>query len=123
MLELGFQRLQVDPEEARIVPEHMSPLAGEGMVTATVKALIEENLKRGEPPFKPELGLGGCSWFIWKGHGTPYTSIDKPPKGSNEKKNIPIEATIWTSDYPLIITTAFLAERHLMYVNDPEFSG
>ena len=32
-----------------------------------------ENMIRGQPAFKPELGVGGASWFVTE--GTPYTGV------------------------------------------------
>ncbi|WP_322763193.1 hypothetical protein, partial [Frankia sp. Cr2] len=32
-----------------------------------------ENMLAGWPPFRPELGLGGSSWFVVE--GTPYTGV------------------------------------------------
>ena len=59
-------------------------------VTADVAAKILENVSKGEPPFKPELGKGGVSWFVTEGN--PYTSVsaDKPVQIPAElKENVP----------------------------------
>lgn len=45
-----------------------------GKVTPEVAFKILENMSKGEPPFKPELGKGGCSWFV--SEGNPHTGID-----------------------------------------------
>jgi hypothetical protein len=120
LADLGFQRIAVAPEEARVVEERSDEVPAAGMVSKSVSERIAENIRSGIPPFKPELGLGGCSWFIWKGHGVPYTSIDKV-KGGGEPKNIEVDATVRLPEYPLIITTAFLAARHAMYMQDAGF--
>lgn len=111
---LGFQKILDNPE---IVEDASMETEGSGMVSRSVADKIIENLQRGIYPFKPELGLGGCSWFIWKGEGIPYTSINKVKKGE-EPKDIPINATIQLPAHPLIFTTEFLAQRHDMYMND-----
>jgi hypothetical protein len=59
-------------------------------VSAEVAARILENVSKGEPPFKPELGKGGVSWFV--ASGDPYTSVgvDKPVQVPAElKENVP----------------------------------
>lgn len=53
-------------------------------VTPDVAARILENVSKGEPPFKPELGKGGVSWFV--SDGNPYVGV------SPEKSvTVPIE--------------------------------
>jgi hypothetical protein len=47
--------------------------AGETAITPEVALKILENYSKGEPPFKPELGKGGASWFVME--GTPYVGI------------------------------------------------
>ncbi len=47
--------------------------AGQTAVTPDVAVKILENYGKGEPPFKPELGKGGASWFVTEGN--PYTGI------------------------------------------------
>lgn len=48
-------------------------MEGTVAVTRSVGSEILKNLSRGEPPFKPELGLGGCTWIL--AAGNPYTGI------------------------------------------------
>jgi hypothetical protein len=49
-----------------------------------VAARILENVSKGEPPFRPELGKGGVSWFVTS--GDPYTSV-----GADKGVQIPAE--------------------------------
>lgn len=46
---------------------------GTTQVTPEVAVKILENVTKGEPPFKPELGKGGASWFVTEGN--PYVGI------------------------------------------------
>lgn len=117
---LGFGVIATTPQEARIEPDTSSQVPAAGMVSATVAQHIRDNLRQGTAPFRPELGLGGCSWFIWKGQGEPFTSVDKVKFGQ-EAKNVPIAATVRLPAHSLVITTQFLAERHALYLQDPSF--
>jgi hypothetical protein len=65
---------------------------GNTNVTSDVAVQILENVAKGEPPFKPELGKGGASWFVTEGN--PYTGIDPA-------KNIFIEVEIAKSSKPV----------------------
>lgn len=65
---------------------------GNTQVTSDVAVQILENVAKGEPPFKPELGKGGASWFVTEGN--PYTGIDPA-------KNISIEVEIAKSSKPV----------------------
>lgn len=53
---------------------------GNTRVTPDVALQILDNVSRGEPPFKPELGKGGASWFVTEGN--PYTGVS-PDKSVN----------------------------------------
>ncbi|UOE42998.1 hypothetical protein [Agromyces larvae] len=55
--------------------------AGETAVTPEVAVKILENYSKGEPPFRPELGKGGASWFVTEGN--PYVGI-----GSDKTVNV-----------------------------------
>jgi hypothetical protein len=46
---------------------------GSALVTPAVALDMIENMIRGRPPFAPELGVGGASWFVTE--GTPYTGV------------------------------------------------
>lgn len=48
--------------------------AGNTKVTPEVALEILKNLNEGKPPFKPELGKGGVSWFVTE--GSPHAGID-----------------------------------------------
>jgi hypothetical protein len=54
-------------------------------VTPDVALKILDNVSKGEPPFRPELGKGGSSWFVTE--GSPHVGIDPA-------KNINIEVEI-----------------------------
>ncbi|MDF0668205.1 MAG: DUF4157 domain-containing protein [Nitrospira sp.] len=54
-------------------------------VTPDVALKILDNVSKGEPPFRPELGKGGSSWVVTE--GSPYVGIDPA-------KNINIEVEI-----------------------------
>jgi hypothetical protein len=47
--------------------------SGNAMVTPDVALAMIENMVAGQPPFRPELGVGGSSWFVTE--GTPYTGV------------------------------------------------
>jgi hypothetical protein len=46
---------------------------GSALVTSEVALAMIENMVGGRPPFRPELGVGGVSWFVTE--GTPYTGV------------------------------------------------
>jgi hypothetical protein len=46
---------------------------GHAMVTPEIALSILENSAKGQAPFRPELGKGGCSWFVTE--GSPYTGV------------------------------------------------
>jgi hypothetical protein len=46
---------------------------GSALVTPEVGMAMIENMVRGQPAFRPELGVGGASWFVTE--GTPYTGV------------------------------------------------
>jgi hypothetical protein len=58
--------------------------AGETAVTPDVALKILENYSKGEPPFKPELGKGGSSWFVTEGN--PYVGV-----GGDKSVNVSAE--------------------------------
>jgi hypothetical protein len=68
-------------------------------VTPEVAAQILENMAKNQPPFKPELGKGGCSWFI--SEGNPYTGIDPV-------KNVDLPVEINRTANPVIFDEAKL---------------
>ena len=72
---------------------------GAGMVTPEVALEILNNMSKGQPPFKPELGLGGCSWFTTE--GTPYTSV-KP------NQTVSVQVEIAKGSNPLVFREADL---------------
>jgi hypothetical protein len=46
---------------------------GAALVTPEVALEMLENVLAGRPPFRPELGVGGSSWFVTE--GSPYTGV------------------------------------------------
>lgn len=48
-------------------------VAGFSRVTPDVAFRMLENVAQGQPPFRPELGVGRASWFVTE--GTPYTGV------------------------------------------------
>jgi len=56
------------------VPVVAPPVVGTSMVTKEVALEILKNSSMREPPFRPDLGLGGVSWFVTAGN--PHTGID-----------------------------------------------
>lgn len=58
---------------------------GTTQVTPEVAIKMLENLSKGEPAFKPELGKGGASWFVTEGN--PYVGI-------GDDKTISVETEI-----------------------------
>jgi hypothetical protein len=46
---------------------------GSVLVTPEIAVSIIENLVEGRPPFRPDLGVGGASWFVTE--GSPYTGV------------------------------------------------
>jgi hypothetical protein len=54
-------------------------------VTNAVGTAIVANIEAGEKPFKPELGLGGCTWVLTSGH---------PHVGILADKNVVLDVTV-----------------------------
>lgn len=82
------------------VPAGPGPVTtGVGAVTPDVALQLIENMSRGQPAFKPELGLGGCSWFTTEGN--PYAATS-PAKSIN----VPVE--INKGSAPLVFKEADL---------------
>lgn len=84
------------------VPQGVSPgMPANTAVTPNVALKILENVSKGEPPFKPELGKGGASWFVTEGN--PFTGIDPA-------KNIPVDVEIPKGQKPVVFKEADLAK-------------
>jgi hypothetical protein len=60
-------------------------VSGTKAVTPEVAIQILENLSRGEPPFRPDLSLGGVEWMTTEGN--PYTAT-----GANKNVTLSVEA-------------------------------
>ncbi|RKH39109.1 DUF4157 domain-containing protein [Corallococcus sp. AB050B] len=60
-------------------------VGGNALVTPEVAVAILENVTRGRPPFRPELGVGGCSWFVTE--GSPHTGV-------GSANSIPVQAEL-----------------------------
>jgi hypothetical protein len=84
------------------VPRGPDPVVGaSGAVTPDVALRLLDNMARGEAPFKPELGLGGASWFTTEGN--PYTSV-------NASKSINVQVEIAKGSEPLVFREADLLQ-------------
>jgi len=70
-------------------------------VTPEVAAEIQQNIEQGEPPFKPELGKAGNSWFV--SEGNPYTGI-------SADKTVLVEALINRTTQPQVFDEARLQD-------------
>lgn len=87
---------------------------GTTKVTPEVAFNILENMSKNEPPFKPELGKGGCSWFITE--GSPYTSVEPV-------KSIDIPVELKRTSKPVIFDEGKLAEIYNRLITDPQFKA
>jgi hypothetical protein len=93
-----------------IVPGTLTPTPSGTTVGATTKVTPEvvlqmlNNISKAEPAFKPELGKGGCSWFV--SEGTPHVGIDAA-------KNVDIPAEIARPSKALVFESAQLTQLHL----------
>lgn len=97
-----WKRLTTAPPGLLGSPRGPAPVTGgAGMVTPEVALELLNNMSRGEPPFKPELGKGGCSWFTIEGN--PFTSV-KP------NQTIPVQVEIAKGSQPLIFREADLVK-------------
>jgi hypothetical protein len=47
--------------------------SGSALVTPSIALAMIENMLAGRPAFRPELGVGGSSWFVVE--GSPYTGV------------------------------------------------
>lgn len=53
-----------------VIPRGVS---GNALVTPEIAFAMFENMMAGRPPFRPELGVGGASWFVTEGN--PHTGV------------------------------------------------
>jgi hypothetical protein len=58
---------------------------GNSLVTPEIALAMVENMVAGQPPFRPELGVGGASWFVTEGN--PYT-------GTSSTHTIPVQTDL-----------------------------
>jgi hypothetical protein len=79
---------------------------GTTAVTPDIALKILENLSKGEPPFRPESGKGGASWFVTK--GSPYVGIDAA-------KNVDIQVEIKNLKDAIVFT-----EKELLVLFEEE---
>jgi hypothetical protein len=67
-------RSRDDPSFGVALPEVLPRGQGaSAMVTPEIALAMIENMISGRPAFRPELGVGGSSWFV--SEGTPYTGV------------------------------------------------
>jgi hypothetical protein len=85
------------------------PTTGTTQVSPDVAIKILENVSRGEPPFRPELGKGGASWFVTEGN--PYTGIDPV-------KSVPIEVEIARTARVVRFGESELVQLHEAAISD-----
>lgn len=90
----------LDPTVA--FPQPSADLAS-GKVTRNVAGKLIENLSRGEPPFKTELGKGGASWFV--SEGNPYIG-----QSSAEPRDVAIPIELEPTKDALVFTEKELVE-------------
>ncbi len=93
----------VDPTAAAGPGQSPALAPGATKVSPEVAAKILENMAAGQPPFKPELGKGGCSWFV--SEGNPYTGIDPV-------KNVSLPVEIDRTANPITFDEAKLNALH-----------
>jgi hypothetical protein len=85
-------------------PQRSGVLAPGGtQVSPQVAIEILGNLSRGAPPFKPEMGKAGCSWFV--SEGNPFVGIDPA-------KNVSLPVEIARPNEPVIFDEAKLDTLH-----------
>ena len=61
--------------------------AGNALITPNIALSMIENMIAGHPPFRPELGVGGASWFITE--GTPYAGV-----GPSTSHTVPVQVDL-----------------------------
>ena len=84
------------------VPKGSSPARPANTKVAPDVALkLIDNYAKGQPPFKPELGKGGASWFVTE--GAPYTGI-------SANKNIDVAVELVSNEGHLRFDEASLNE-------------
>jgi Domain of unknown function (DUF4157)/Bacterial toxin 3 len=80
-------------------PQASAFTPGSTKVSPEVAVKILENMAKGEPAFKPELGKGGCSWFVTEGN--PYVGID-------QSKNVSLPVELDRTANPVVFDEAKL---------------
>lgn len=81
--------------------------SGETAITPEIAVKILENYSKGEPPFRPELGKGGASWFITEGN--PYVGIGADKTINVSAQLAPTKGTLTFREADLL--AIFEAER------------
>lgn len=107
----------VDPTAAKEPATSATRTPGSTKVAPDVAAKILENMAKGEPPFKPELGKGGCSWFVTEGR--PFVGIDPA-------KNVDLPVEIDRTTSPVIFDEAkldALFKEQRANINMPEIEA
>lgn len=72
-------------------------------VSPEVAVELMRNMAEGRPPFRPELGKGGASWFVTEGN--PYVGIDPA-------KNVSIPVELSGMSDPVIFNESRLTAMH-----------
>ncbi|MCP4131258.1 MAG: DUF4157 domain-containing protein [bacterium] len=107
--EFMFRAMNITPN-----PRAIKLVGGQGKVTPDVAFAILDNLNQGKPAFKPELGKGGCSWFVTE--GDPYTSV-------TQSKSVEIPAELKPTSNPLKFNEVQLMEIYNRILNDAQFKA
>ena len=97
-----------------LLPKPGNTFAGEpgrAGVTPEVAQAILQNVGEGKPPFKPDLGQDGISWFTTKGN--PYTGASP-----DKSVTVPVEITN-PSGKPVVQ----LGEKELLEIYNREMTG
>ncbi len=94
--------------QSEIYIQRDSKVSGTKGVTPDIGIKVLENMSRGEPPFRPDLSLGGCEWMV--SEGNPYVGI-----GAEKSVTLPVEAI--RPDNPLIFQESDLVEIFNQKIN------
>ena len=97
-----------------VLPQPRNSFAGEpgrAGVTPEVAQAILQNVAEGKPPFRPELGQDGVSWFTTR--GDPYS-------GTSPDKSVTVPAEIANSSGK---PTVQFGEKELLAIYNREMTG
>lgn len=104
---LGWSEWSIWNVEWPMEPPPATP--GRLMVKPEVAFKMLENLAAGLPPFRPDLGKGGCSWFTTE--GAPHVGIDAT-------KNIPVEVQLTRGSDWMVLREAELRQLFQRFMTE-----